>query len=190
VKSPKPHLSFPLCQVSANQIASLHHPLHEARQDAAAASCALHLLATRPGTLKLTLTLHLAHPHATNLTDTLELLVFAAAHFAASPPANKHARTLPLQAPSPSISHMLERSSILLEAGSQFQVRTNMDRSVLAHNIHYQLAFFDALATPGAKFCDNGTVQVSGDVSLLLMFQIRDVCLVFFFSIRPFIGFV
>jgi len=65
-----------------------------------------------------------------------------------------------------------------------------MDRSVLAHNIHYQLAFFDALATPGAKFCDNGTVQVSGDVSLLLLFQIRDVYLVSFFSIRPFIGFV
>ena len=149
-------------KVSDQQIGSLHHALLSQRglgED----SFSLRFRAERPGVAKVGVKVKVVDPvtgQISYLVDSIELTVFEEAYFNHFTPGylifkRPELKELYRQQPA---SQLLQEHIILMTPGSQFQLKTNLDKTGNKINFHYQLAFFDEENT---NYCNNSTIQIS-----------------------------
>lgn len=167
-----------LWKINDKQIGSLHHPMLDQNSGSSKqtddysifdSSFALRFKASKPGTVKVTVRVEITDKKSgqlTSLTDSIEISVFELAYFNHLSPAYFHFKYPELK--QITSKDAINTQTILITPGSQFQVKTNLDKSAFKLNIHYQLSFFnqaqseEGLFTSGAfKYCNNNTIQIN-----------------------------
>lgn len=131
-------------------------------------SFALRFKASKAGTVKISVRVEITDKtgQLTTLADSIEISVFELAYFNQLSPAYYHFKYPEIKQITP--KDVINRQTILITPGSQFQVKTNLDKSAFKH-IHYQLSFFnqaqseEASFAPGSgsKYCNNNTIQIN-----------------------------
>ena len=149
-------------KVSDQQIGSLQHVLMN-QGGLGEDSFSLRFRAERPGVVKVGVKVKVMDPFTKQisyLVDSIEVTVFEEAYFTHFTPSylmfkRPELKELYRQQPT---SQLLQGHTILMTPGSQFQLKTNLDKTGNKINFHYQLAFFDQL---DINYCNDSTIQIS-----------------------------
>lgn len=130
-------------------------------------SFSLKFKALQPGTVRISIKVEITDPQTgqiSYLKDSIEVSVFQKANFNHLSSAYYHFKYPSLRR---SESDYVNKETILMTPGSQFQIKTNLDKSSFKLNLHYQLSFFheqtDETSNGISKYCNNHTVQVNKD---------------------------
>ena len=178
-------------KINNHDLATLYNPLlDEAKLSSSSLSddsCAvfensfsLRLIARKSGTVKITVKVEfrnndLNRAGEQQLVDSIDIAIFENAFLTHMPFShfvfkNPQLFTNRNKLDFYQLTQMQQQQNVvLLSPGSQLQVKTNLDK--VARKIHYELAFFDAIASQTEnKYCNNNTILISHEGSYHFFF--------------------
>jgi nuclear pore complex protein Nup210 len=174
------HLKY-IWKISDPHVATLHHPLlftsdynstsltSTQNEEIFENSFSLRFLARKSGHVKISVRIEFLNNYISSntklaISDSIDLFVFEEAYFTHLPLSYYSFKYSKLSSRLLDVQTKVNFNEILISPGSQFQVKTNLDKQ--AFKINYELRFYtDKLDDQffNNKYCNNNTITVSNE---------------------------